>query len=178
VSELKYKILKEEFDISQGLLKDLTKVVDELMKENKKLNLAIIHGRRTDADEVERLKNRVKELEAICTNVGELVSTMEAANLQTAWHILNNTGFIAHRIYSPRRGRVMSNYKDKLFKKYQKADKGLQSTFPAWLIIEHLKEVKGLKKDKEELIRLLVTEGWNEPELKKRCKEAETKRAL
>ena len=27
----------QEFDISQGLLKDLTKVVDELMKENKKL---------------------------------------------------------------------------------------------------------------------------------------------
>ena len=37
MSELKYKILKEEFDISQGLLKDLTKVVDELMKENKQL---------------------------------------------------------------------------------------------------------------------------------------------
>ena len=33
-------------------------------------------------------------------------------------------------------------------------------------------ENEGLKKDKEELIRLLVTEGWNEPELKKRCKEA------
>ena len=32
-------------------------------------------------------------------------------------------------------------------------------------------EVEGMKKDKEELIRLLVTEGWNEPELKKRCKE-------
>ncbi len=37
MSELKYKILKEEFDISQGLLKDLTKIVDELMKENKQL---------------------------------------------------------------------------------------------------------------------------------------------
>ena len=42
----------------------------------------------------------------------------------------------------------MSNYKDKLFQKYQKADKGLQSTFPAWLIIEHQAleaKVKGLK---------------------------------
>ena len=42
----------------------------------------------------------------------------------------------------------MDNYKDKLFQKYQKADKGLQSAFPAWLIIEHQAletEVKELK---------------------------------
>ena len=106
MSELKYKILKEEFDISQGLLKDLTKVVDELMKENKKLKKLlqdnpITNGVEFDVETNKALKERVDQLEAICTNVGELVSTMEAANLQTAWHILNNTGFIAHRIYSP-----------------------------------------------------------------------------
>ena len=59
MSELKYKILKEEFDISQGLLKDLTKVVDELMKENKKLKKII---------KIQALEKRVKELEDILSS--------------------------------------------------------------------------------------------------------------
>ena len=46
----------------------------------------------------------------------------------------------------------MSNYKDKLFQKYQKADKGLQSTFPAWLIIEH----QALEKRVKELGKLFA----------------------
>ena len=52
-------------------------------------------------EELKALEDRVKELEAICTNVGELVSTMEAANLQTAWHILDNAGFTKNHKKAP-----------------------------------------------------------------------------
>ena len=65
MSKLKYKILKEEFDISQGLLKDLTEVVDELMKENKKLkkNEEEKKGRKEMSDEL-TYESRILDLKA------------------------------------------------------------------------------------------------------------------
>ena len=39
---------------------------------------------------VKPLEAENEKLRAICENVGELLSTMEDAHLQTAWHILDN----------------------------------------------------------------------------------------
>ncbi len=47
----------------------------------------------------------VEELEAICTNVAELLSTMEPAHLQTAWHILNNAGFTKNEKLKAQEGK-------------------------------------------------------------------------
>ena len=42
-----------------------------------------------------------EKLKAICENVGELLSTMEDAHLQTAWHILDNAGFTKNHKKAP-----------------------------------------------------------------------------
>ena len=42
-----------------------------------------------------------EKLRAICENVGELLSTMEDAHLQTAWHILDNAGFTKNHKKAP-----------------------------------------------------------------------------
>ncbi len=70
-----------------------------LLEENEKLteagdklaesNLSLIG----QAQKHEGLQAEVERLKAICENVGELLSTMEDAHLQTAWHILDNAGF-------------------------------------------------------------------------------------
>ena len=97
-----------EHDFRSGIESQQTKIkalkerVDQLEDKSNRLGLSRIEYQRLLKDS----KARVDQLEAICTNVGELVSTMESLLvvyeprkkkelLQTAWHILNNTGFIA-----------------------------------------------------------------------------------
>ncbi len=74
-------------------LSDSSKQLEFEMKEaGDKLaesNLALIN----QAQKHEGLQAEVERLRAICENVGELLSTMEDAHLQTAWHILDNAGF-------------------------------------------------------------------------------------
>jgi len=51
--------------------------------------------------EAKALEAEVEGLKAICENVGELLSTMEDAHLQTAWHILDNAGFTKNHKKAP-----------------------------------------------------------------------------
>ena len=78
--------------------KALEKYIAELDAEFK-----VVHQRAGDwMRKNQDLQKQVEELEAICTNVAELISTEEKAHLQTAWHILDNAGFTKNELLKPK----------------------------------------------------------------------------
>ena len=99
--------LSERLQALSYLSPDEFKELQALEAENEKLREAakeILTKKKWYQHESEALETEVERLRAICENVGELLSTMEDAHLQTAWHILDNAGFTKKSEPSPTGG--------------------------------------------------------------------------